>query len=331
MKLRQRQSEKGVALVTVLMIVAAMAAVAVTLSSTVLASTSRARAIDAATQADWLVQSAEEVGRAAIRDMVRLTEGKLFADMPGLVEPTVFPVEGGVITLTGRDGGNCFNVNSLIDANATRTAGLEAAEGTPGEDFQTLLTIMDIEKGNAPGLMASLADWIDADQSPGISGAENAFYGAPDLRYRTPGQPMQSISELRAVRYFTPPVIDALEPVLCARPGQDSVVLNINTLTEAQAPLLSLAFSGALTLDAAADLIFKRPTGGWESVEVFLTEPAVREINPALRQTDMLSVESRYVSVEAAIQFRETRRLVEIVYAIDGPDTVKKIWRERKG
>lgn len=327
----ERKSESGVALVTVLMIVAAMSAVAITLSSAVLASTSRARAIDSASQADWLVLSAEEVGRAAIGDMVTATEGKLFAGMPGLAEPTVIDVEGGRVVLTGRDGGNCFNVNTLASANTARTPGLEAAEGSPADTFESLLELAEAGDGNASGLTASLADWLDPDQSPGMSGAENAFYASASVPYRTPGQPMQSISELRSVRYFTPGVYEALEPLLCALPQEESVVLNINTLDQTQAPLLSLAFSGALTVEGAGDLIFQRPNGGWESVDIFLTEPAIREIAPALRRTDMLSVESRYVAVRAGVQFRDARRLVDILFAVDGPDSVKTLWRERKG
>lgn len=324
-------TESGVALVTVLMIVAAMSAVAVALSASVLASTSRARAIDSASQADWLVLSAEEVGRAAIGDMVRATEKKLFAGMPGLAEPTVINVEGGLVSLAGRDGGNCFNVNALAGANVARTPGLEAAESAAGEDFELLVELLDVDSGNAPGLVASLADWLDPDQSPGISGAENSFYASADMPYRTPGQPMQSVSELRSVRYFTDEVMAAMEPLLCALPQTESVLLNINTLDERRAPLLSLAFSEALTVEAAQDLVFQRPNGGWESVEVFLTEPAVREIAPALRRTGMLSVESRFVAVQAGIEFRDARRMVDILYAIDGPDSVKTIWRERKG
>jgi general secretion pathway protein K len=331
MKWCGRRNERGVALVTVLMIVAAMSAVAVTLSSAVLASTSRARAIDAATQADWLVLSAEEVGRSAIMDMVGATEGRFFASMPGFDEPTLIEVQGGLITLTGRDGGNCFNVNSLANANIARTPGLTETQGASGEDLIQLLEIAEIETSDLRGVTASLADWIDEDQSPGLSGAENAFYGSPSLNYRTPGQPMVDISEIRSVRYVTPDVADALRPLLCARPGSDTFELNINTMDRAAAPLLSLAFSGALTVEAAQDLIFQRPAGGWASVETFLAEPAVREISPELRRTGLLAVDTDFVAIEAAIDFRGTRRLVEIVYAVNGPDEIKTVWRERKG
>ena len=327
-----KASEQGVALVTVLMIVAAMSTVAVTLSSTVLSTTSRARAIDAASQADWLALSSEEFGRVLIGEMVAQTEGQLFAGMPGLHAPVQFTVEGGLITLSGRDGGNCFNVNQLGGRAATaETQGAPAQQATPQEDYEKLLELADIDAGNRTGLVASLVDWIDADQTPGLSGAEDAFYASPGLNYRTSGQPMADISELRAVRYYTPSVYDALKPLLCAMPEAAPIPLNINTLEEAQAPLLSLAFSGALSVNDARDLIFQRPLGGWQSLESFLAEPAVKEIAPELRREKMLSTQSAYIAMQAAIDFRGTRRLVDIVYELDGTRPAKTVWRERKG
>lgn len=326
------KSESGVALVTVLMIVAAMSAVAVTLSSTVLSTTSRARAVDAASQADWLALSSEEFGRVLIEEMFTATEGKLFAGMPGLGQPVRFQIDGGLITLTGSDGGNCFNVNRLAAPSAVADAsGGNSTTPTAAEDYESLLDLAGLDDGNLTGLVASLVDWVDADQSPGMSGAENAFYASPGLQYRTPGIPMIDISELRAVRYYTPDIVEAMSPLVCALPGGDEVPLNINTLSQAEAPLLSLAFSGALTVESARDLIFQRPIGGWPDIASFLAEPAVREMSPELRRNDMLSVQSAYIQIEAAIDFMGTRRLVDIMYRLDGPQRAKTVWRERKG
>ncbi|WP_084419266.1 type II secretion system minor pseudopilin GspK [Henriciella litoralis] len=325
-----REQEKGVALVTTLMIVAAMSVVAVTLSSAVLSSTVRAKALDASTQSDWLALSSEEFGRVVIGDMVRATEGRFFADMPGLKEPVPITIEGGLITITGRDAGNCFNVNLLRGTSSSAAPGVTAAQG-PREDFEALVELAEVDGASPQAFASALADWMDADLSPGISGAEDSFYASQRLPYRTSGQPMVDVSEVRAVRYFDEVAFDALEPLICALPSKATVPLNINTLTAREAPLLSLAFSGALTVEGARDLIFKRPAGGWPTVEAFMTEPSIVEIAPELRKTEMLSVESKYIAMSAAIDFAGTRRLVEIVYALDGAEPAKTVWRERKG
>ena len=327
-----RKSEEGVALVTVLMIVAAMSAVAVTLSAAVMSATTRARTVDAASQADWLALASEEVGRALIEEMFTASEGRLSADMPGFAEPVRFPIEGGEITMRASDGGNCFNLNRLGTAAARPDDGAIGVSGRNApEDYESLLELAEVDDPNLTGLVYSAADWIDADQSPGLNGAENAYYASPGLQYRTPGLPMVDVSELRAVRYYSPDVMETLEPLVCALPGTDEPSFNINTLTGEQAPLLSLAFSGALSVEAARDLIFQRPVGGWPDVEAFLSEPAVRQISPELRRSDMLSVQSEYFRVDAAIDFAGTRRTVEIMYRRDGAQRIETIWRERKG
>lgn len=332
MKHPRKKSEEGVALITVLMIVAAMSAVAVALSAAVMSATTRARTVDAASQADWLALASEEVGRALIEEMFTASEGRLSVDMPGFAEPVRFPIEGGEITMRASDGGNCFNVNRLRitpvreDENAVGVSGPNAAE-----DFESLLKLAEVGDQNLTGLVYSAADWIDADQSPGLNGAENAYYASSGLQYRTPGLPMIDASELRAVRYYTPDVMDALGPLVCALPESGEQTLNINTLTAAQAPLLSLAFSGALSVEAARDLIFQRPVGGWPDVETFLTEPAIRQISPDLRRSKLLSVLTEYVRVQAAIDFANRRRTVEIMYRRNGAQRIETVWRERKG
>ena len=56
--------------------------------------------------------------------------------------------------------------------------------------------------------------------------------------------------------------------VLCALPDTASKV-DVNTLTEEQAPLLAALFIGSLSEDEAARLIASRPEEGWESMEAF--------------------------------------------------------------
>lgn len=328
---RQSTSQDGVALVTVLMIVAAMSAVAVSLSAAVLSSTNRAKSLDASAQADWLVTAAEEFGRSAIGDMLRVTDGELVADMPGLNTPTPFDVEGGLITVTGRDASNCFNLNSLRSAISGEGSQEATTAVSPRAAFTALLELAEIEGPDPEALTASLADWMDRDQSPGLSGAEDSFYSGQGLNYRTSGQPLADVSELHAIRYYTPQVVEQMRPWVCAMPTALPQSININTVTERQAPLLALAFSGALSSEDARDIIFQRPPGGWQGVDDLLALPAIAEIAPELRRTDMLGTESSHIALRAAIDYHGTRRLFDIVYELDGAAPAKTIYRERKG
>ena len=328
---RKEPREDGVALITVLMIVAAMAAAAVGLSSAVLSSTSRAKSLDASAQADWLVSGAEEYARLTVAEMAGAAEGRLFAGMPGLDTPIQFRVEGGLLTVTGHDVSNCFNLNRLRSAPASQSG--EEAGGTmrPREAFAELVRLAGVEDSDPEALAASLADWMDRDQTPQLNGAEDSYYISSARQYRTSGQPLAESEELRAIRNFTPEVVEALMPLVCLRDETVTQKLNINTLSEREAPLLSLVMSGALPVDRARDVIFQRPPGGWSSVEDFLKVPAIAGIAPDLRRTDLLSVQSTHIDVTAAIEYRGTRRVVDILFELNGAAPAKTLRRQRKG
>lgn len=328
------RKDEGVALVTVLMIVAAMATVAVTLSSAVLASTNRAKSLDASAQIDWLVFAAEEYARLSVSDAILATEGKLVAGMPGLGQPLVFEAEGGLITVVVQDGSNCFNLNALRSAStASRGDEQPAGTNTPSaaEDFRSLLTLAGLQDIDGEALTASIIDWMDPDQAPGLSGAEDSYYSTPNLNYRTSGQPMSEMAEMLPVRYMSHDIYDALQPLVCTLPKEEQQPLNINTIPESRAALLSLAFSSALTVEAARDLIFQRPAGGWTSLDEFMALPAIAEIAPELRRDGMLSVTASYVDVRSAIEYRGTRRVFELDFELDGAGLATTIHRERKG
>ena len=168
-----RKTEAGVALVTVLMIVAAMSTVAIMLSSAVLASTSRAKALDASAQADWFVSGAEEFAELTIEKLVATSGRNLFDGMPALSEPMTFQIDGGVISINGRDATNCLNVNALRSNTSDGEKGAGTSR-TPRDDFKQLLELAELEGTDVEALTASLVDWMDADQSPGLSGAEDS-------------------------------------------------------------------------------------------------------------------------------------------------------------
>ncbi|MEQ9315407.1 MAG: type II secretion system minor pseudopilin GspK [Henriciella sp.] len=333
---RAPNSEKGVALVTTLMIVAAMSAVAVGLSAAVLTSTNRAKSLDASTQADWLVHSAEDYASLILTDVVTPLEGRFFAGMEGLGTPMTFEAEGGLITILVTDASNCLNLNSLGGQSAAsrgrEQAGAQAGtDRSPSDDLTALIKAVAGDTSSPDSLVASITDWIDSDQSPGLSGAEDNFYLSPGLNYRTSGQPLADTSELLAVRYMSADLLDALEPTICAYPDNAQHPLNINTLTEDKAPLLSLALSEAIDADRARDIIFQRPPGGWPTVEDFFALPEISEIAPELRRERLISVSSSYVTVRAAIEYRGTRRVMDYVYELEGAAPVRRIYRERKG
>jgi general secretion pathway protein K len=110
---------------------------------------------------------------------------------------------------------------------------------------------------------AGTSDWIDTDSDQQAGGAEDARYTGQRPAYRTAGTLMADPSELRAVIGMTPRVYDQLRPWVCALPVAAASRLNINTLQPEQAPLLAMLATDTLTVEAARQMLLRRPVQGW--------------------------------------------------------------------
>lgn len=325
------RKERGAALVTVLMIVAVMSAVALGLSQAVLASTARARMLDAQAQLRLYMAAGEEIVQARLTTLVTQTAGRLSNDLPGLVEPQTFPIEGGTVTLTVRDVTNCFNVN----AESTGTAPLNDEE-TSGES-ESIVSVLEgggFTRGDAVALSSALGDWIDQDRISRTSGAEDAYYLSLTPAYRTASQPLANLDELAAISGYTPDVMEAVRPLLCALPEHTinaNPALNINTLTVEDAPRLSWAFSGALDPQAARSLILSRPLGGWSDVDDLLADPVIERIAPEQIRLNRLSVVSSLLETVADVSYRGEVMRVRLLLELEPGEPIRVLRRERVG
>lgn len=327
-----RQSERGAALITVLMIIAAMSVVAIGISQTVTSATQRARSLQAQAQIRMYSIAAEEVAEIQIAQLLSGLSNQLVADLPGLEEAQTFPIEGGLITVRAADATNCFNLNSLVGR-------AESAERTvmpgPLQDYLTLLQTTGIDASDASALASAVIDWMDEDSSAGLGGAEDGYYLDEEPAYRTSSRPLANLSELRAIRGYTQEVIYALQPVLCALPAEGALpvemAMNLNTLKEAQAPLLSAAFSGQLSLTDARAVIAARPLGGWPDVETLLAEPAIAVIAPDQRKLHRLGIVSGLVEVYAEVAYRDQVMNLQYLFDARPGHPVQAIRRRRVG
>lgn len=325
--------QRGAALLTVLMIVAAMSVAALAITKAVTDATQRSRALDAQAQLALYAVSAEEVAKARMSEVLAPLENKLFAELPGLGEPQIIPVEGGVFSVTARDATNCFDINSLT---AGGEGGRLVANATAQRVYQSLLSAA-VEDGYASdlaALVASLTDWMDSNAVPGSGGAEDSYYLSEVPSYRTSGQKLANIEELRAIRGYTPDIMQRIAPLICALPDgtiTQQQQLNINTLTEAQAPLLQAILSDALSLDDVRSVIANRPQGGWASVEDLLEDSVVKRIDPTRIQVDRLGVVSSLVEVSANVSYRGHDMTMRYLFEAVPGRPIRTLRRERIG
>lgn len=271
-----RSQQRGVALLVVLLILALMVTVAANIAERqgkVFLRTDRQLSRQ---QAKWYALGAEAfVGKVILRDVLNSPE-RTTLQQGWARRGRQFPVEGGEILGEVQDGLACLNLNAInqgIDNDSTTVT-----TPYPAQVFRGLLINLGIDPVRAATLTDALRDWVDEDSQPTTNGAEDDAYAALPSPYRTANQSMHDISELRTVMGVDAALYQRLLPFVCVLPTE-KLTININTLRDYQAPLLSALFLNTLSSDQSKALLQQRPPAGWQSVATFLAQDGFPEVS----------------------------------------------------
>ncbi|HEY6916416.1 MAG TPA: type II secretion system minor pseudopilin GspK [Allosphingosinicella sp.] len=297
------EGEKGAALLTVLLLVAVMGALAMAALERMRLATTVAQNGALVDQARYHVGALESLAVLAIDDLLAAGNGDASAAV-GTVRQVPLP-GGGLAEAKVRDGGNCFNLNSV----ATGGEGQPLASNPIGiAELAGLLRVLGVPQGDAARIADAAGDWVDADTYPNSTGAEDSYYQQADVQYRTPNAPFADASELRAVAGVTPDIYERAKPFLCALPDTKLSALNINTLTPDQAPLIAMLAPERIPLETARRVLMARPAGGWGSAADFWNAPGLKSImlpldvqsQPQLK-TEWFALDIRVTAGEAGL------------------------------
>ena len=231
-------SERGAALLAVLVLVVIMAAIAAGAFERLRLSTAMAMNGAALDQARGYALGVEDLLALRIDDLAGADAyvTTLAGDWNGA--PRQIPLPGGGLAVgTVRDGGNCFNLNSLVQGDVAASLVQRPAAI---EQFAALMIVLGLPEPTARRVAAATADWIDSDDQTSAQGAEDGAYGGSQPAYRTGNTLLADPSELRAVAGVTPEIYRELRPYLCALPAADMSPINVNTLLPRDAPLLAM-------------------------------------------------------------------------------------------
>ncbi|MCW8956587.1 MAG: type II secretion system minor pseudopilin GspK [Gammaproteobacteria bacterium] len=215
-------SQKGVALVTALLVVSIAVVLAAELVDQLHFDTRRTENMLHNEQAYLYTLAAEDLALRTLRD--DLNQSKYDSlDENWAIELPPMPVEGGSIAGKLVDLQARFNLNNLskeLNNNYTQAVA----------QFRRLLQNLGID----PGLADGVVDWLDKDLETTIpNGAEDDFYMGLTKPYRTANGLMTSASELRMVKGFNEQNPDGnniyklLENYVVALP--QVTMININT------------------------------------------------------------------------------------------------------
>ena len=293
-----RKREEGAALLTVLLLVAVMSALAVGVLDDIRFGLRRTANAETVGQAQWYALGAEAVARSrlarlAAQDPLRTPAG----DWNG--RWLLYPIDNGVIRARITDAGACFNLNSVVQGASEQWGRRELGL----LQFVALLGALDISPRDAESLAETLADWIDSDGNRTTLGGEDDAYVSAAPAYRTSGTLLSEVSELRAIRGFTPEIYARIRPFVCALPTADLSPINVNLLDASNAVLLTMLMDGQLDPEAAAQLIESRPDGGWRTVDEFWSNPVLQEQLPPDAALDQVSLRTRFFSLQAEVDY----------------------------
>lgn len=245
-------AQRGVALVTALLVVAIATVAAVSMASRQQLDVRRTASLLHGEQAWAYVLGAENWAKVVLRrDAQESQVDTLNEDWS--TQPPVSFVEGGSIVGRLLDLQARFNLNNLVQASG-------AADPVAVDYYKRLLHNLELDER----LADALVDWIDADINVRFpDGAEDETYLSLETPYRTANRPLADASELRLVKGYTAQVVAKLLPHVVALPVHTPI--NVNT---ADAVVLS-AVADDLTVADGGRLVEGRGEDGFASVDNF--------------------------------------------------------------
>lgn len=306
MTLRRRDhSQKGVALLVVILLVATLSFIAVAISQRTTLSANRSLNANLRSELIWRALGAEAMAVKAIKAAMSATPGKLTSTNPLVVKPIEIPMPGGSAVVRVLDQTRCFNLNSLYSTGKQEGEGQKAGlvQGALDELADTL-NAGQTNTVAAAKLAADVVDWIDTNSFQEPGGAEDGHYTGLPTPYRTGGQRLADVSELRAMAGMDRIQYSEARPYLCAQPSSDPSPINVNMLLPPDAPLLVGLLKGAISASDALDIIEARPPGGYDSVDQFWANPRLVNLDIGQAERAHVRVYSRYLEVIAEIDYQ---------------------------
>lgn len=211
------QKQKGVALLTILVMVALATILAATILKHQTYTAEQTAYMLRQNQSTLYAQSAELfLSELLLQDEKNAGEVDHLQETWAMPLPA-FPVEDGYVLGQLFDESGKFNLNNLVKD-----------DGTVDEVSQRFFKKLLLKVGLAPDLVEAVIDWQDPDNEVvGAMGAESDFYEGLSPPYTAANRKFFSIDELKQVRGFSGENFDKISPYVSALPVKTQI--NINT------------------------------------------------------------------------------------------------------
>jgi general secretion pathway protein K len=320
--------QRGVAIITALLVVTIAATISVTISTRLQLDVRRTGNLITIDQGYYYALFAEDYSLTLIKD-----QEKFDVLVDNLREfghfKQVFPVEGGTVEGKVTDLNSCININALVNGAAVDPA--------TEERLKRLFSIAGV-KGNPT---QAITDWIDSgvtDSTTTPDGAEDGYYMNLEKPYRTGNSPLYSVSELRLVRGFEDNKnYDAMlrlsrnfsanekspaAPSLCAlTTGSKSI--NVNTAT---AEVLQ-SLSSDMTPTIVENIIQQRIQSPYNNIDDFTSSSNLATI---IKNTDHLVTESEYFLLRTKAEIGSANMIMYSIIYRDASGKAEVVYRTQR-
>jgi general secretion pathway protein K len=284
--MKSLNNQKGIALITVLLVMALVAVMAVNMTFAQHIDIRRTGNLLDGDQAMVLALGLEEWGRQVlIRDVAKGNNDHFGEDWAMGLMPTATEngmISGSIVDLQGR-----INLNNL-------------AVGSPAVIVQTklrlelLFVLCEVEGGSA--LVPALEDWLDEGEDITSGGAEDNAYLLHEPPYLAGNRLLTSPSELLLVEGVSPDNYGCLAEHITALPI--ATPINVNT---ADAVVIAI-LSGNISVADAVEIVKDRPENGYVSLADFFAHPNLAGSGIS---AEGLALASDYFMIEGQAVFGE--------------------------
>lgn len=274
---------KGVALITVMLVVSLASILAVSMSSRLQLDIHRSMNVFNFEQAYQYVNGAEEWAKKILqRDLENNQTDSLKDDWAGILPP--LPIEGGSLSGELADLQARFNINNLVEDGKPQKLQLER--------FKRLLRTLELNEDIATVII----DWLDSNEETSIAGAEDNEYLNLNPAYRASNQRMVDVSELLLLKGVDYESYEKLLPFVCTL--NQGTAINVNT---ASAEVIT-SIVNDISLKDATVLVEERNKEPYKKISDFLESPLLKQkkIN-----AEGLSVSSKFFLLTSNVEIMD--------------------------
>ena len=224
-------SQRGVALLTILLLVVSITVVASAMLASQKVAIRRSGLLFDQNQLLQDIDAGQQLAVTMIRADSKLNDTDSEQDI--WAQPILpYTLANHSVSIELRDEAGRFNINNLYQGGTVDTAALEV--------FQRLLTQLNLE----PDIAIAVLDWQDTDSEVYLDGGDESAVYSQQLNRSVdgalPNQPFVSVDQLQEVQGVSAEVLATLRPYLTAVPYY--LPININTASPA---LLAALIDGA--------------------------------------------------------------------------------------